>query len=181
MVDIKQTLRSNLPYEAFRLYDVFRTSSADGELDDTVSALGAIDSCIEIGTGNGYSALILAKYCKGIVFTFDVVSRNAGLLWSFFPQLRKKIYRVVGSQKYIDETIKHIKDEADFINLDFAFIDGEHTAKDVKHDYNIVSSVGIKRILFHDMNNWDISNFVLNELKGERLSYLYGYVGVMPE
>jgi predicted O-methyltransferase YrrM len=176
-IDIDKILYENLG-DLYGFYDIYRTTHADHQLESIVSTQKPINSVIEIGTGNGLSALIFAKYCKGMVFTFDVVRRQAEFIWSFFPELRKKIYYVTGSQEYIDESIKHIKLEADFMNLDFAFLDGDHTDKCLRHDYSLVHDIGIKRILFHDAHDPRVAPFMFNELHAQHIESLYAYLEV---
>jgi predicted O-methyltransferase YrrM len=172
-VDIHETLYQNLPEDIFKFYDVFRTTQADKCLENIVAGIN-YNSAVEIGTGNGLSALVLAKYCKGMVFTFDVVKRNAEFIWSFFPELRKRIYYVTGEQYYIDESIRHIFKESDF-KIDFAFIDGEHTEEYCRHDFELVRECGVKRILFHDAHDPQIAPYMINVLKAQRIESLYAY------
>jgi hypothetical protein len=136
-----------------------------------------INNAIEIGTANGLSTLYLAKYSKGLVFTFDVVKRNSEFIWSFFPGLRKKIYSVVGSQEYIDGSIKDIKHEGG-VDIDFAFIDGEHDYFHVRHDFELCRIAGSKKFLFHDMNNPEVADYVVNVLGGNYANSLYGYLTI---
>jgi predicted O-methyltransferase YrrM len=178
-MNIQKRFSESLPENIYSFYSRFRTTHADEFLERFMESQPDRPHCaIEIGTGNGLSTLVLAKYCNGIVFTFDVAKRNADFIWSFFPELRPFIYSVVGSQHYIDESIRHLKEEGSVI-MDFAFIDGEHDRKSCMHDFELLKSVGIKRFLFHDVNNPEIAGYVFGELGAKQVHKLYGYLEVV--
>jgi len=117
-----------------------------------------VDNMIEIGTYNGISTLAFASMVN-VVHTFDVAYRNNEYMWSFFPELRKKISCCIGLQEVIDDTISRIlAGNTKYFNLNFAFIDGSHHIEKVMHDFKLVRFC--KRVLFHDADMPWIATFV---------------------
>jgi hypothetical protein len=143
---------------------IFGMWTVDNHLENFIKDKNP-QAVIEIGRCNGISTLIMAKYAK-IVFSFDVASHNNELIWSLYPELRKKIYSWTGPQNVLDFTIQEIKDWRKPWGLDFnfAFIDGEHSYEAVKHDYDLVKFCN--RVLFHDVHGYEVGKFVLKELGG---------------
>ena len=129
------------------------------------------DDVIEIGTYNGLSTAVLAKFCKR-VFTFDLVSRNGEYLWNLLG-VRKNIFPFVGNQEMIEWEIDYVPKEWKLrdteLNINLAFLDGGHHYNEVKHDFEMVKFCG--RVLIHDYKKVaDIHRFCdeigARELKG---------------
>ncbi len=102
-----------------------------------------IKTAVEIGTNKGMSAAYIAHFVKK-VFTFDIRD---------YPQKYKAWNDLGVENKIFYYTIKNqqdIKEILDKIRFDFAFIDGAHTYKDVKADFELVKRCG--RVLFHDVS-----------------------------
>lgn len=118
-----------------------------------------IKDCIEIGTYNGLSTIVLASVAKS-VHTFDIAYRDAEFLWKeLYPELRKKIHYTVGHQGVIDNQIQRLWFfNGETLDLNFAFIDGNHDYKSVKYDFGLVKDCG--RVLFHDANIPEIKKFM---------------------
>lgn len=158
--------------------------SVDEFLEKTVSSLNPkIDTALEIGTCNGISTLVLASYAKR-VYTFDATYRNAEYIWSFFPELRKKIIAFSGAQDVLDFTILDLSQwyERWGIDFNFAFIDGEHTYDGAKHDFELAKQLNCKRYLFHDVHgdipqHSGVGKFAVIELGAKVLDerFIYGY------
>ena len=136
--------------------DAFRRSSGVELFDPFLKEISFTgDRCVEIGTYNGITAIILSRYFKEVV-SFDI-----------FPYTAKHAiaeFAGVTNVRFVD--IKNNKEKADLINsLDFdaAYSDGDH-AKDAAFDFNLVKRCG--RVLFHEY--WDIQEPVydlVNTLK----------------
>ena len=120
------------------------------------------EGIIEIGTWQGIATVVLASGGK-IVYTYDIAYRDAEYIWNLFG-VRNKIRCCIAPQWQIDEDIKIVAKESK-INFDFAFIDGNHTDKDVRHDFELVKKCG--RILFHNANFRQIHKFVVDELNAK--------------
>lgn len=126
---------------------------------------------IEIGTFLGFGSALLASYAR-TVFTFDIWYRNSHHIWNEL-KLAERINCYTGSQKFIDDLIKQIEGSPQF-NFNFAFIDGNHTKKSVKHDFELVKFT--KRVLFHDANVEGIGDFI-TEIGGKFIGEdkIFGY------
>lgn len=117
---------------------------------------------IEIGTLMGLGTLLLASYCR-TVSTFDILYRNSHPLWKEFG-MTNKINCYTGNQDFIDTVISYLRINKQ-LNFNFAFIDGEHTYNNVKHDFALVQFC--KRVLFHDVNIPEVRKFVIDEIGGK--------------
>jgi len=121
----------------------------------------SINSVVEIGTYKGISAAYIAQFANK-VYTFDIVDYPEKYKnWDILGVNDKMFFYVVKS-RYEDNIAKNfsgtfsknngavdIKFILDEIDFDFAFIDGEHTYRDVKADFELVKRCG--RVLFHDV------------------------------
>lgn len=95
---------------------------------------------VEIGTRYGISAAVLTSTCK--VYTFDIeYYSETEYVWNELNVKKDINYFVVNNRKEIRKILKKVK-------FDFAFVDGNHTYKDVKADFELVKHCG--RVLFHD-------------------------------
>jgi SAM-dependent methyltransferase len=95
--------------------------------------------CVEIGTYNGLTALVLARHFREVV-SIDNLPNT----------MKHAVLKHTGVKniKFID--IKSNTEKADIINsLDFdaAFVDGDHE-NDTQFDFNLVEKCG--RVLFHE-------------------------------
>ena len=139
--------------------DAFRRSSGVEPFDPFLKRINfSGDRCVEIGTYNGITAIILARYFKEVV-SIDI-----------FPHTAKHaIAEFVGvtNVRFVD--IKDNEEKADIINgLDFdaAYSDGDHS-NDTQLDFDLVKRC--RRVLFHEY--WDIQTPVynlVNSLKQKR-------------
>jgi hypothetical protein len=118
------------------------------------------ETVVEIGTYRGLSTVILALMCKK-VYTYDIIyQEDTKVLWDYFGVNDKIEYLACSPQmdfpipiedfvillnRYRPVIKKHINKLGRF---DLALIDGLHTYKDVKKDFNMVKKCG--RVLFHD-------------------------------
>jgi hypothetical protein len=116
---------------------------------------------IEIGTFIGVGSAVLASYCRS-VFTFDITYRNAHHVWDEL-YLTDRISAFAGEQKFIDDVINQLRCTKDF-DINFAFIDGMHKLKNVRHDFKQVKFC--KRVLFHDAHIPEIRGFI-DEIGGQ--------------
>jgi len=111
-----------------------------------------LEGIIEIGTCNGLATTIFALLGQ-IVYTYDIAHRDAELVWNLFGVRSKIRYYVSASQEGIDLDIRaciknRITTPKFKTNFNFAFVDGWHEYKNVKHDFELVEFCG--RVLFHD-------------------------------
>ncbi len=97
---------------------------------------------LEIGTFNGLSTILWGKYCEKQTITIDVKVKPICFdIWKLF-ELQDKIISV---------QIMSNKSKKIFCNLidyDFVFVDGDHSYKGVKFDFECVKSAPF--VLFHD-------------------------------
>ena len=104
-------------------------------------ASSPIKRAIEIGTYKGTGTALLAHYADKVV-TID----KSNYIDKYNFWLEYGVYNRIES--YV---INSDEDKADLlskIDFDFAFIDGDHSKKGVKTDFEIVKKCG--RVLFHD-------------------------------
>ena len=120
--------------------EVFRRSSVFHELTRMLESNNVRgDTCFEIGTWNGITAVILSRYFRKVV-SVDVVHNP----------LRHEIAEHLGitNIEFVD-----IKDNADKAHVaartdfDFAYIDGDH-ANDTYSDFAMVKHCG--RVMFQE-------------------------------
>ncbi len=126
---------------------------------------------LEIGTYNGISTAVLASIAKH-VYTFDIAYRDAELILNLFD-LRYKVSMCAAPQQQIDFEFYCLHNcwagyWKDWLNFDFAFVDGDHTYEAVKHDFSLVKFTG--RVLFHDVNFEPIKKFAIDELGAKVVS-----------
>ncbi len=100
---------------------------------------------LEIGTFNGIMTAFLASFpFVEKVITLDITDYKTGYnLWKKMRVFEKISFRLIKNNK---EKAGIIKEEKYF---DFVFIDGEHSYKGIKLDYELVKDK-TKLILFHD-------------------------------
>lgn len=126
--------------------DVFRRSSALHGLDDfmrTNNIRG--DTCFEVGTWAGITAVILSRYFRRVV-TVDIVEH---------PQ-KRDILKHLG---ITNVECLHIANEHDKprivreigTDLDFAYLDGDHHSR-TETDFEAVKHC--KRVLFQEVFPW---------------------------
>lgn len=121
-----------------------------------------IDTIVEIGTYRGISTAYISQFANK-VYAFDIVDYPEKYKVWYDLKVSHKIFFNVVKSRYEDNIAKNfegkfpkdkrainIESVLDEINFDFAFIDGEHTYKDVKADFELVKRCG--RVLFHDVD-----------------------------
>lgn len=138
--------------------DAFRRSSGVELFDPFLRDIGFSGRrCVEIGTYNGITAIILSRYFEEVV-SFDI-----------FPHTMKHTiveYLGIRNIKFVD--IKDNEEKAEIISgLDFdaAYSDGDHI-NDAAFDFNLVRKC--KRVLFHEY--WDMQKPVYDLVNGLRAS-----------
>lgn len=107
------------------------------------------DRCMEIGTCNGLTALVLSRYFKEVV-TIDVAPNNT----------KRAVAKFAGADniKFVD--VKNNAEKAKAIQalkFDAAYSDGDH-ARDAISDFELVKHSG--RVLFHEF--WEAQPAVVN-------------------
>ena len=154
---------------------------------------------VEIGTFRGIGTAILASLAEK-VYTFDVLYQEATqYIWNLFDVKDKIDYRLVGVYRkdvplikvtraireelsiflVINNMIDHeasrerIKIELEEIEFDIAFIDGNHKAKQVEDDFEIVKHC--RRVIFHDIAENYINVIELMEKIGAKRINEFGY------
>jgi len=140
---------------------------------------------MEIGTDKGGVFFLLCKASRGIKISLDLPCAKGGS--KFDVAQRNEMMRTWGSNIHILEgdshDKKHVQDVQRILNeqeLDFLFIDGDHSYEGVKQDFEmyspLVKSGGF--IAFHDVNdtafhrnhNCYVSKF-WNELEGVKFEF----------
>ena len=135
---------------------VFRRSSVLENFENIVIEFGFSGKrCVEIGTCNGLTALVLARYFDEVV-TIDNTPNDT----------KREIASFCGVKNIRFVDCKDNAEKAAIINaieFDCAYVDGDH-AKDTKSDFDLVYRCG--RVLFHEY--WPAQPAVwnlVNELK----------------
>lgn len=122
----------------------FRRNFERGILLCAVADRFALTKFVDIGTGRGYSAACVSL-CKTVdtIITIDSVSTKVAIenIDSLKLPTSQKII-------FVHNDTKQCKDELN-IPFDFAFIDGEHTYKGVKRDFELVRNIA-KVVVFDD-------------------------------
>lgn len=116
------------------------------------------DACVEIGTGKGLTAIVLARHFKRVM-TIDIVEDHQRVEFAEF----------VGANNIDFMTVKDNAGKAAVISkirVDAAYIDGDH-AHDTESDFALVRGCG--RVLFHE--HWDaqppVKNLVRDLVRGK--------------
>lgn len=126
--------------------DVLRRSSALHGLDDFMRAKGIRgDTCFEVGTWAGITAVILSRYFRRVV-TVDIVHH---------PQ-KLPILKHLGITNVECIDIDSEADKARIVrdlgrSLDFAYLDGDHHAR-TESDFDAVKHCG--RVMFQEVFPW---------------------------
>ena len=108
--------------------------------------------CCEIGTLNGLTALVLARYFEKVV-TIDIIDS---------PH-KEEIARMlrVNNVEFVNVKDNAAKAEAiGALDFDAAYVDGDHT-HDTQQDFALVRRCG--RVIFHE--HWDAQPPVMNLVK----------------
>ncbi|HDZ13371.1 hypothetical protein LCGC14_0643790 [marine sediment metagenome] len=145
----------NMVREEFGKRILFGTAIATSEMKEDLTVLVCnenqfrgylkdITNAVEIGTKFGISSLLLAHYAYHLT-TIDIIPRTEPVrIWNCFGVSHKITYGVV---KDDDEKKQYLKS----LDFDFAFVDGDHSYKGVKFDFECVKKCG--KVLFHDYDH----------------------------
>ncbi len=127
---------------------------------------------LEIGTANGGSLFLFSKLAhpEATIISIDL---PGGALGGFYPAYKEAFYRSFAGKKqkmilfradsHDPETLQQVKEVLNGNQLDFLFIDGDHSYEGVKTDFEqyapLVSKGGI--IAFHDIakhpETWNVA------------------------
>lgn len=131
----------------------FRRSSVLESFDAFIKAQNFSGKCcLEIGTLNGLTAIILARYFDRVV-TVDIVD----------APLKYEIADMLGVRNIEFVNVKDNAEKAEFIRsvqFDAAFVDGDH-ARDTETDFALVGRCG--RVLFHEY--WESQPLVMQQVR----------------
>ena len=127
------------------------------EIHSLAEAVKAIKpkTIVEIGTCNGGTFFIWANLASELAITCDLnISKIRDELYSAFPPPDSKCNVIsLAGDSHKQEFLETVKKALDGKQVDFLFIDGDHTEEGVRSDYNmyspLVRSGGI--IAFHDI------------------------------
>ncbi len=138
--------------------DAFRRSSGVELFDPFLRDIGFRgERCVEIGTYNGITAIILSRYFEEVV-SFDI-----------FPHTMKHTiveYLGIKNIRFVDVADNEEKaQKIRALDFDAAYSDGDH-AKDAEFDFNLVRRC--RRVLFHEY--WDIQKPVYDLVNNLRES-----------
>jgi protein-L-isoaspartate O-methyltransferase len=98
--------------------------------------------CVEIGTCNGLTAIVLARHFKEVI-TIDIAPND----------IKRRIASHCGARNITFVDVANNAEKAEFLagfNFDAAYVDGDH-ARDTQSDFALVKKCG--RVLFHEY--WD--------------------------
>lgn len=118
---------------------VFRRTSAFGMEPFIKRVSFGGDTCLEIGSYNGITAVLLSQYFKQVI-SVDVVSQP----------LKFEIVKHLNLTNITFHDVQNNKEKADLINslsFDAAYIDGNHE-NDTKLDFSLVKRC--RNVLFHE-------------------------------
>jgi hypothetical protein len=107
---------------------------------------------IEIGSHRGGSLQPISAH-SGVVHAFDLV-RHEDLTDERFPNAH---FHIGDSHELLPKVLAELS--AQGLNVDFVFVDGDHTAAGVRRDIEDLLSaacVGTTTILLHDTLNWSV-------------------------
>lgn len=132
---------------------VFGRSSACMEFEGFLRRLEVRGkTCLEIGTMNGITAIVLSQFFDQVICVSVDVERE---------RLRKhEIIAYLGIKNITFHDVNDNDEKARVINaldFDFAYVDGDH-ARDTREDFALVKRCG--RVLFHEY--WPIQPTVWN-------------------
>lgn len=131
-------------------------------------------TCLEIGTHKGLSTLYMTQALyengKGVMHTCDPINWDAEGNFRKFPELERLIrYNQIKGK------------DMDVYSIDFAFVDGDHTAPEVMHEIKMLMPRLSKHavVIFHDctggsevniaLENCGVSTWMLNSANGIRM------------
>ena len=118
--------------------------------------------CVEIGTYKGISAAILTNFFDEI-YTFDVEEHKEKYeIWAKMQIWHKIRSFVLPGRSEIKKTIETL--QAIYGKITVGFIDAVHNYNNVKADTEMLMSLGIKKILYHDADVPGIALY-LSEIK----------------
>jgi cephalosporin hydroxylase len=143
---------------------------------------------VEIGTKFGGTFMVWCELAPGIKISVDLVEGIHGGVTKEVTDKRNNMFNELYPNKcfFIEGNSHDISTYDNLINvlngkqIDFLFIDGDHTYEGVKQDYEMYSSLVKKDgyIAFHDINDTqrhrDRNVYVgklWNELEGEKIEF----------
>lgn len=148
-------------YEAWPI-DTFRRSSCFDGLAQFLKARNFTGKrCLEIGTSNGFTAIILARLFDEVV-TIDIEPND----------MKRKIVSDLGFTNIVFHDVTRNKDKANIVRgleFDAAYVDGNHQ-DDTPEDFDLVKHCGL--VLFHEC--WPLQPPVWNlvqSLPQEQVTY----------
>ncbi|MGZ4289007.1 MAG: class I SAM-dependent methyltransferase [Gaiellaceae bacterium] len=107
---------------------------------------------IEIGSHRGASLQLISAHSDS-VHAFDLV-HHEDLSQERFPNVR---FHIGDSHELLPKLLEHLSTEG--TNVDFVFVDGDHTASGVRRDVeDLLSAECVEKttILVHDTLNWSV-------------------------
>lgn len=124
---------------------------------------------LETGTARGFSSLCMAKAlndaeCSGNIITLDIIPNELKIFWNCIDDHEEKKTRLELLNTWHDLVDKYITfvegdsrnelSKISFSRINFAFLDGSHTYKDVMNEFNFIKNKQIKGdiIFFDDYN-----------------------------
>lgn len=134
---------------------VFARTSALMEFESFLKRIGASgETCIEIGTYQGITAVILSQYFERVI-CISLDQEPPGVI------KKQKIVDYLGIKNVVFYDINGNDEKQKIIskvrNFDFCYLDGDH-ANDTRLDFDMVKRCG--RVLFHEY--WPIQESVWN-------------------
>lgn len=100
---------------------------------------------LEIGFNVGYSSMMWLSFSDAVVYSVD--NSNRGHTLEAFQRVKERF----GSRfHFLNVDSADVRPLLEDISFDFAFVDGDHTAKGVARDLDLVQSLGILCIALDD-------------------------------
>lgn len=149
-------------YRGFGFYNKISPTQVVAEIRELYNIVRGVNPkyVCEIGTDKGGTFYLLCKASAddGVVVSVDLPSRphyspERRRLYSHFRKTSKQTLHFIASDSHRHETLDALKAYIGDNQLDFLFIDGDHTYEGVRQDYEMYSPLvrpdGL--IVFHDI------------------------------
>lgn len=158
------TIDELLDFAFNELFGLIKPMQVRSEISELLKIVAEIKpkTILEIGTANGGTLFLLSRVAPedATIISIDLPGGKFGggypkwrsLLYKSFALPNQKIY-LLRMDSHKEETLEKVRSILRGRKLDFLFIDGDHTYKGVKQDFEMYSKLVQERgvIAFHDI------------------------------